>query len=146
MLVRHCHSWLACNAIASTPTSRILGHQSHEEPQSHKHPLKEPDNQYGRMAFWDESYRDALGQSDENYHAKTFSWYCDWDDVQPFFSELVQTESRIMIPGIGNDGCISGMFDYGYHHLTAFDYAPEGEHMKYYSIATNHVLAPTPSL
>ena len=125
MLVRLCHNWLTCNLIASSPKTCLQGHPSHEEPQSRKLPLKEPSNQYGRMTFWDESYRDALGSSEDT---KSFSWYCDWDDLQPFFSEMVPTESRIMIPGIGNDGCIRDMFDYGYHHLTAFDYAPEGEH------------------
>jgi SAM-dependent methyltransferase len=85
--------------------------------------LKEPENEYGRMTFWDESYRKALGQED----TKMFSWYSDWRDLKPFFSELVPLhKSRIMIPGIGNDGCIRDMFDDGYEHLSAFDYAPEG--------------------
>lgn len=78
------------------------------------------------MAFWDDSYRQALDQPDGT-DTKVFSWYCGWDDLQPFFSELVPDKnSRIMVPGIGNDGCIRDMFDYGYNNLSAFDYAPEG--------------------
>ncbi|KAL7510497.1 hypothetical protein ACHAXN_007466 [Cyclotella atomus] len=97
------------------------------QSKEHDAPLQEPDNQYGRMIFWDESYRQALDLSDGTADSTVFSWYCGWHDLQPFFSELIPNkDSRIMVPGIGNDGSINGMFDHGYHHLSVFDYAPEG--------------------
>ncbi|KAL7527238.1 hypothetical protein ACHAWF_002094 [Thalassiosira exigua] len=99
--------------------------------------LEEPDNRFGRLAYWDESYRRSLdgdraddaasaGKGDD---ATTFSWYCGWrDELGPFFSEVVPLASnpKILVPGIGNDACVRDMFDDGYVRLSAFDYAPEG--------------------
>ena len=89
--------------------------------------LEEPKNQFGRMTYWDESYRDSLVGSDED-STETFSWYCGWEELEPFFTELIpqQTNPSVLVPGIGNDACILDMFNAGYHRLTAFDYAPEG--------------------
>ena len=46
--------------------------------------------------------------------------------LQPFCDEYLSKSDRILIPGVGNDAAIVGMFDYGYSYLTAMDYAPEG--------------------
>jgi len=97
--------------------------------------LEEPDNQFGRMAYWDESYRQSLVQDKNNVDndgrrddTETFSWYCGWDsELEPFFNEVVPLQnSTVLVPGIGNDACIRDMFDSGYQRLSAFDYAPEG--------------------
>lgn len=105
---------------------------------SQQQSLEEPDNQFGRMAYWDESYRESLVDNgddnssldDQSEGTATFSWYCGWEDLSPFFSELVplplNQSPSILIPGIGNDACIRDMFDEGYTNLTMFDYAPEG--------------------
>ena len=84
----------------------------------------EPDNSYGRLGFWDLEYE----QSNNGTKEDTFSWYCNWGELEPFFSEVVAVgnDPKILIPGIGNDACIRDMFDSGYRHITAFDYAPEG--------------------
>mmetsp|Transcript_7276 Transcript_7276/g.15646 ORF Transcript_7276/g.15646 Transcript_7276/m.15646 type:complete len:273 (+) Transcript_7276:83-901(+) len=90
---------------------------------------------YGKITFWDDSYKKSLSDFDVakselgGKETKLFSWYCGWhDELEPFFTELVPPEEnpKVLIPGIGNDACIRDMFDYGYHRLTAFDYAPEG--------------------
>lgn len=96
--------------------------------------LEEPDNQFGRLSYWDDEYRQSLNDDEEESNnndatAETFSWYCGWDgELEPFFAELVPLQSNptVLVPGIGNDACIRDMFDSGYHRLTAFDYAPEG--------------------
>jgi len=93
--------------------------------------LSEPDEsvQFGRQKYWDEAYRsgdlDDTGSDDGN---ATFSWYCkNWADMEPFFAELVpDREAFILVPGVGNDAAIRGMYDAGYEHLSAFDYAPGG--------------------
>ena len=102
-----CHGWIS--PIVARPT-RL------QESQSSSY--IEPDNDFGRMTYWDETYAKE-GE---------FSWYAGWhEELEPFFVELVpSTSAEILVPGIGNDGCIRDMFDYGYTHLTAFDYAPEG--------------------
>ena len=101
--------------------------QLKETPSNTSKQLEEPNNRYGRMTYWDESYRDSLLGSDDD-SAETFSWYCGWEELGPFFAELIplQTNPSVLVPGIGNDACILDMFNAGYHRLTAFDYAPEG--------------------
>ena len=76
--------------------------------------LEEPDeseSNFGRMAYWDESYRQedqqegtpSNGEGD-NEDSNVFSWYCGWtDELGPFFEELVpDKESIVLVPGIGN--------------------------------------------
>ncbi len=102
---------------------------------------EETDSNFGRMDYWNSMYKE-----EEN-----FSWYSEWNDIQPFFTELVPLEfehseleedseraaandstpdkerqPRVLLPGIGNDGSMVDMYDYGYTHMTAYDYAPEG--------------------
>jgi SAM-dependent methyltransferase len=83
-------------------------------------PFQEPSEsaspQFGRQEYWNKFYR-------EN---PSFSWYTGWPDLEPFLQELINVEDKILIPGVGNDETLVGMYDAGYHHLTAFDYAPEG--------------------
>jgi hypothetical protein len=119
--------------------------------------IEEPDeneSSFGRMGYWDESYRQAAAAShhsddynnddndkkeqggeatitkkDVDVDVDVYSWYCGWEDeLGPFFTELFpDRKSLILIPGIGNDICIRDMYDIGeYHRIMAFDYAPQG--------------------
>jgi len=121
--------------------------------------IEEPDeneSSFGRMGYWDESYRQANTvhhnsdnnkddedkrevttttttskdiDDDDNVDVDVYSWYCGWEDeLGPFFMELFpDRNSLILIPGIGNDICIRDMYDIGdYHRIMAFDYAPQG--------------------
>ena len=121
--------------------------------------IEEPDeneSSFGRMGYWDESYRQAVHHNsdstkddedkkevttttttktiskdvdDDNVDVDVYSWYCGWEDeLGPFFIELFpDRNSLILIPGIGNDICIRDMYDIGdYHRIMAFDYAPQG--------------------
>ena len=103
-----CHGWMSSKALF-VPRTRLKESGA---------AFEEPDNQFGNKNYWDETYE----QESE------FSWYCGWsEELEPFFTELVpDTSAKVLIPGIGNDGCIRDMFDAGYTQLTAFDYAPEG--------------------
>lgn len=90
--------------------------------------LEEPsesESNFGRMNYWNEVYE----KEDK------FSWYSEWSDIAPFFTELVPLEcttddtlrmTRVLLPGIGNDSSMVEMYDSGYKAMTAFDYAPEG--------------------
>lgn len=85
--------------------------------------LKEPEEQksnFGRKSYWNECY-----ESEREY-----TWYASWNDIQPFFTELVPLKDsetpRVLLPGIGNDSSMVDMFDYGYTQMSAFDYASEG--------------------
>lgn len=106
LLAIQCHGWLY-HSKKILPTR--LGQSSSS--------YLEPNNQFGNQDYWAKTYT----QESE------FSWYCGWEELEPFFNEIVpEKSSKVLIPGIGNDGCIRDMFDSGYTHLSAFDYAPEG--------------------
>jgi len=94
--------------------------------------LQEPadkDSNFGRKSYWNDFYEK---ESD-------FRWYSDWTDIEPFFNELVpcersdrkgggqqQLKTRVLLPGIGNDASMVDMYDFGYRHMSAFDYAEAG--------------------
>ena len=78
---------------------------------------------YGRQAYWEESYKEYRRQPSTNATmVRGFSWYCGWEEeLGPFFSELVpDQQSKILVPGVGNDMAIRDMFDGGYEQLYAF--------------------------
>eukprot|EP00980_Cylindrotheca_fusiformis_P004377 scaffold925_cov129-Cylindrotheca_fusiformis.AAC.30 len=83
----------------------------------HTHLLSEPsDSKLGRQDYWNAVYKEEA----------SFSWYAGWDDIQPFCADFFEKDSRVLLPGVGNDATVADMFNGGYIHLTAMDYAPEG--------------------
>lgn len=128
------YAWISCNNHPARISRRDRVHKRHDKIQypsnhlmdktspSQQQSLEEPDNQFGRMAYWDESYRESLVDN------STYEWYCGWEDLAPFFIELVPLDPSpsVLVPGVGNDACIRDMFDAEYQNLTMFDYAPEG--------------------
>ena len=79
---------------------------------------------YGRKSYWESMYRDEI---DDEYSADTFSWYCGWSELRPFFHEFVPDRSQeVLVVGCGNDLAPVSMFDEGWRHLTAFDYSAAG--------------------
>ena len=99
---------------------------AYEDDTSFKEP-EELGSNFGRKKYWNEFYENE----------KEFSWYSPWRDIAPFFQELVPAVKsikddvegnfpRILLPGIGNDSSMVEMYDDGYTHLTAFDYAQAG--------------------
>jgi SAM-dependent methyltransferase len=125
----------------STPTTAPTPYHSngYTKYSSKRKSLEEPnedESNFGRQEYWNEFYESK----------DQFSWYSPWNDIEPFFAELVPLPSlslvpsidspstpptppappRVLLPGIGNDSSMVDMYDYGYTHLTAFDYAEEG--------------------
>jgi SAM-dependent methyltransferase len=75
------------------------------------------DSQFGRQDYWNQLYEKQ----------SNFSWYAGWEDLKPFVDEFLdKSNDRVLIPGVGNDATLVDMYDDGYVHLTAMDYAPEG--------------------
>lgn len=80
-------------------------------------PSEPEDSNFGRQDYWNQLYENQ----------SNFSWYAGWEDLQPFVDELLEDkDSRVLLPGVGNDATLVDMYDDGYQHLTAMDYAPEG--------------------
>jgi SAM-dependent methyltransferase len=114
--------------IKVTKIKPPIGRQQHLFLSSNLEEPDEDESNYGRMAYWDESYTEE-GDGDDDEETNVFSWYCGWnEEMGPFFEELVpDKKSMILVPGIGNDVAIRDMFDFGgYHNIMAFDYAPQG--------------------
>jgi SAM-dependent methyltransferase len=73
---------------------------------------------FGKQEYWEGLYKEQDAASD-------FSWYAGWKDLEPFVSEWITPDQKVLIPGVGIDSLITDMYDVGYTQLAAFDYAPE---------------------
>lgn len=98
-------------------------------------PSDDSNVQFGRKSYWEDHYRQESKNVSEGNGSlsKTlksengFAWYSGWVDIQPFWFELVPNKkSRILVPGIGNDFAMVGMYDAGWNNFSAFDYSSEG--------------------
>jgi len=139
--------WVNFWQYQGRPTLSSFGVTNYDDTNNDKNvdhlSLEEPtDSNFGRQDYWDDFYRQqqSSGCGSENNAANqqknsndgivgatSFSWYTGWDDLQPFVEELVPDKSsKMLVPGVGNDGALVGMYDSGFTHLTAFDYAPQG--------------------
>mmetsp|Transcript_19642 Transcript_19642/g.39827 ORF Transcript_19642/g.39827 Transcript_19642/m.39827 type:complete len:274 (+) Transcript_19642:359-1180(+) len=79
---------------------------------------------FGQKSYWDSMYS---GDSTADRPSDSYSWYCGWDELAPFWTHLVPNKrDPVLIAGIGNDPAPVGMFDAGWTNMTAFDYSKEG--------------------
>jgi len=76
---------------------------------------------FGKKSYWDDMYN-----GDGDRPADKYSWYCGWNELEPFWAMLVPTDAQVLIIGIGNDCCPVEMYDAGWRNLTAFDYSEAG--------------------
>mmetsp|Transcript_15711 Transcript_15711/g.17922 ORF Transcript_15711/g.17922 Transcript_15711/m.17922 type:complete len:263 (+) Transcript_15711:178-966(+) len=85
-------------------------------------------SQFGTKIYWDEMYQGMGDFSSEEY-----SWYYGFESIKPYFIEYApqpskkktseKDEPRILVPGIGNDGILLDLYNFGYKDITAFDYS-----------------------
>ncbi len=96
-------------------------------------------SQFGTKSYWDDMYSGFGDFSSEEY-----SWYFGWDEIKKYFMEYapqplkklnknnrnnnddkidIVSEPKILIPGVGNDGIVLDVYNYGYRDITAFDYS-----------------------
>lgn len=80
---------------------------------------------FGTKEYWDGMYEgDGMAVTEDGLSAAVYSWYCGWRELEPFWREIVPDESaRVLVPGVGNDATVVGLYDGGYECLTAFDYS-----------------------
>lgn len=119
-----------------------------------------PKSQFGTRQYWDQTY---IGRGD--FPMEEYSWYYGWDDtiktiwmdyVLPNLTppitikgEIANTcseekcydpkESKILIPGIGNDSVLLDLYGSGWKKLTAFDYSKHSIERQYDIISTTNV-------
>lgn len=123
----------------SSPTTSFLTSVSrktcYDSPYSLKSPtcymsvsLPEPnDSKFGRQDYWNQFY-------EEQQEEGSFSWYSNWNELEPFCREILgepyndqkEEQRHVLVPGVGNDALLKDMYDSGYKHITAFDYAAAG--------------------
>jgi hypothetical protein len=91
-------------------------------------------SQFGTKTYWDEMYSGMGDFSSEEY-----SWYYGWGELKSYFMDYApqpvkkrmkgkndskgSSEPMILVPGIGNDGILLDLYNYGYTDITAFDYS-----------------------
>mmetsp|Transcript_33950 Transcript_33950/g.62406 ORF Transcript_33950/g.62406 Transcript_33950/m.62406 type:complete len:320 (-) Transcript_33950:961-1920(-) len=106
---------------------------------------------FGKKEYWDEIYSGTTGDGDgddddddtinnddmsittvtvapeDRRPSESYSWYCGWDELAPFWTMLVpDTTSRVVIAGIGNDPSPVQMYDAGWTNMMAYDYSRKG--------------------
>ena len=82
---------------------------------------------YGTKAYWDGMYS-GRGEActKDGLSAEQYSWYCGWTELEPFWTELVpDLTARVLVPGVGNDDTVAGLFDAGWSRVSCFDYSPD---------------------
>ena len=78
-------------------------------------------SKFGTKAYWDAMYS-GVGE----LPAETFSWYCSWAELQPFFEEVCpERPADLLVPGMGNDGLVRDLCDDGFEQITGFDYSAD---------------------
>jgi SAM-dependent methyltransferase len=74
---------------------------------------------FGTRRYWDELYQ---GRGD--FPADEYRWYYGWEMYGKYVRQFVpDTDSEILIPGIGNDPVLLDMLQNRYSRLTATDYS-----------------------
>ena len=94
-------------------------------PRAASSPHMSTQQQLGTEGFWDAMYLEQAGAvTPDNFSPNTFSWYCGFAELEPFWAELVPDKSsHIVVPGVGNDDTIARMYDAGWNRVTAFDFS-----------------------
>ena len=83
---------------------------------------------FGKKEYWDQMYDGDLEEGDiDQRPSDRYSWYCGWEELQPWWSMLVPDQkSRVVVAGIGNDPTPVGMYDAGWTNVLAYDYSQSG--------------------
>lgn len=106
---------------------------------------------FGSKSYWDSMY-DGIGDRPSD----SYSWYCGWTELEPFWNMLVEEvlvaveevdddnetitststtkgrkkkkkeDIKVMVAGIGNDPTPIELYDDGYTNMVAFDYSKSG--------------------
>lgn len=77
---------------------------------------------YGIKEYWDNMYEGTGDRPSDSY-----SWYCGWEELGPFWKELVPDQNaHVLIAGIGNDPTPISLYEQGWKTITAFDYSQAG--------------------
>ena len=82
------------------------------------------DDSTGKCVFGIKKYWDDMYNGNGDRPAEEYSWYCGWEEIKPFWLDLVpDTSSHVLVAGIGNDIVPVQIFDEGWNNMTAFDYS-----------------------
>mmetsp|Transcript_23121 Transcript_23121/g.33967 ORF Transcript_23121/g.33967 Transcript_23121/m.33967 type:complete len:327 (-) Transcript_23121:1068-2048(-) len=75
-------------------------------------------SQFGTRQYWDDTYN---GYGD--FPMEEYSWYYGWEVLKPYVKEHCnRKDSKMLLPGIGNDPILLDLLGAGYTDITAFDY------------------------
>lgn len=97
---------------------------------------------FGKKAYWDSVY-EGDGGNGADIPSETYSWYCGFQEVKPFWNMLVEPlllltddgedqlqqkkeDIQVLVAGIGNDLAPVELYDDGWTNMIAFDYSQAG--------------------
>lgn len=111
-------------SLSSLRRIKLLAQSNNKNPSS----LLDEDQNciFGKKEYWDSMYE---GKAVDDRPSNQYSWYCGWDELRPFWNELVPLDANqkhILIAGMGNDITPINIYDEGYTTMTAFDYSQAG--------------------
>mmetsp|Transcript_384 Transcript_384/g.640 ORF Transcript_384/g.640 Transcript_384/m.640 type:complete len:351 (-) Transcript_384:62-1114(-) len=147
LLQFHNHYYVFClfqtsqsNGPSSCPAEQVPSdNHYHCNPDDYDDTDSEADSQFGTKQYWDEMY---LGMGD--FDSEEYCWYYGFDAIQPYFlqfmplppkhqsssssssssaSSLLPCATKMLVPGVGNDGTLLDLYKFGYHDIVAFDYS-----------------------
>ncbi len=92
----------------------------------------EAESHFGTKEYWDNMY---VGMGD--FDSEEYSWYFGFDTIKRFFLDFMplppniydKTDrneiqpTKMLIPGVGNDGTLLDLYNFGYRDIIAFDYS-----------------------
>lgn len=78
--------------------------------------LRLSEKTFGRKEYWQDVYRN---------NNQDFSWYAEWQDLEPFVREWADVDDIILLPGVGTDPLMMKLYHENYQNLWAYDYASE---------------------
>mmetsp|Transcript_24993 Transcript_24993/g.37007 ORF Transcript_24993/g.37007 Transcript_24993/m.37007 type:complete len:276 (+) Transcript_24993:115-942(+) len=88
------------------------------------------ESQFGTKEYWDDMY---IGMGD--FDSEEYSWYFGFDTIKPIVMEYMplppkkqgMSQERVpiktLVPGVGNDGTLLDLYNFGYDDIVAFDYS-----------------------
>ncbi|GAO52312.1 S-adenosyl-L-methionine-dependent methyltransferase [Saitoella complicata NRRL Y-17804] len=83
-------------------------------------PASTPLSELRDKAYWDSRYDKEFQEKDD----ANFDWFKGYKDLEPWLSEHLKPESKILMLGCGNSTLSADLYNAGYKHVHNIDFAP----------------------
>ena len=124
------HSQIRINSNILLEKKTFAISSTDRQDTEYKYDDSEAESQFGTKEYWDDMY---IGMGD--FDSEEYSWYFGFDTIKPILMEYMplppkkqersqeQVPIKVLVPGVGNDGTLLDLYNFGYHDIVAFDYS-----------------------